>query len=214
MDKATNSSALFLPPPTPSTNAVVEDIRGIKKPVPIPNGWVWFAWVLGAAALLALVWYGLKRWKRRSKKVSLEVFVPPHERARRKLQEALELLDQPKPFCTLVSDAVRLYLEERFSLRAPERTTEEFLLDLQTTQHLTRPQKDSLADFLSRCDLVKFAKFEPPATALQDIYQAALRLIEEYVGNSKSLFLLGHKAVQGEYFCESVSYQRFELPTQ
>ena len=94
-------------------------------------------------------------------------------------QEALDLLDQPKPFCTLVSDAVRLYLEERFSLRAPERTTEEFLTELQTTQHLTRPQKDSLADFLSRCDLVKFAKFEPPVTALQDIYQAALRLIEE-----------------------------------
>jgi hypothetical protein len=183
MDKLTNSSALILPTPSTNmatTNAVVEDdIRGIKDPVPIPNTWLWLAWVLAAAALIALAWYTWKRWKRRPKKSAAEVFVPPHERARRKLQEALNLLDQPKPFCTVVSDAVRLYLEERFSLRAPERTTEEFLTELQTTQHLTRQQKDSLADFLSRCDLVKFAKFEPPVTALQDIYQAALRLIEE-----------------------------------
>ncbi len=180
MDKVTNSSALILPTPAPSTNALAEaDIRGIKSPVPIPNTWLWLAWALAAAALIALAWFACKRWKRKSKKASAEVFIPPHERARRKLQEALDLLDQPKPFCTLVSDAVRLYLEERFALHAPDRTTEEFLSELQTTEHLTRPQKDSLADFLSRCDLVKFAKFEPPVTALQDIYQAALRLIEE-----------------------------------
>jgi len=179
MDKVTNSSALILPPPNDSTNALVEDIRGIKDPVPIPNNWLWLAWVIGAVALLALIWFAWKRWKRKPRQVSLEPPIPPHERARRRLEEARSLLDQPKPFCTLVSDVVRVYLEERFDLHAPERTTEEFLIEMQTTQHLTRPQKDSLADFLSRCDLVKFARAVPPSTALQDLYDAALKLIEE-----------------------------------
>jgi hypothetical protein len=91
----------------------------------------------------------------------------------------LELYDQPKPFCILVSDAVRLYLEERFGLRAPERTTEEFLDDLSRSAALTGSQKDSLKEFLSACDMVKFARYEPQRTELEALYDSALRLIEE-----------------------------------
>jgi hypothetical protein len=180
MDKATNASAVIIPPnPPTATNAVTEDIRDIRDPVPIPSGWKWLGWLVGAIALALLAWQAWKRFQLRPTRLIPAPVIPAHERARRKLQEALDLLDQPKPFCTLVSDAVRLYLEERFELRAPERTTEEFLNELQTTQHLTRPQKDSLAEFLSRCDLVKFAKAQPAQTALQDLYNSALRLIEE-----------------------------------
>lgn len=179
MDKLTNSSPLIFPPPGSATNALVEDIRGIRDPVPIPAGWMWIAWMLGVAAVIALAWLAWKRWKMRPTELLTGTVIPPHERARRKLQEALDLMDQPKPFCILVSDALRLYLEERFQLRAPERTTEEFLNELQNTPLLTGSQKDSLGDFLSRCDLVKFARAEPAPTALQDLYSSALRLIEE-----------------------------------
>jgi len=78
-----------------------------------------------------------------------------------------------------VSDAVRVYLEERFQLRAPERTTEEFLRDLQKTSVLMAQQKASLAEFLEQCDLVKFARFEPPETMLRELHESALRLIHE-----------------------------------
>ena len=79
----------------------------------------------------------------------------------------------------MVSDAVRLYLEERFGLRAPERTTEEFLTDLSRSAALTEPQKDSLKGFLSACDMVKFARYEPQRPELEALYNSALRLIEE-----------------------------------
>ena len=75
--------------------------------------------------------------------------VPPHIRARQRLQQALALLTQPREFCILVSDTVRWYLEERFDFRAPERTTEEFLHELQGTRLLTSDQKGSLGEFLS-----------------------------------------------------------------
>ena len=180
MNKATNSSALIVPPPNTTTNAAAtNDIRDIKAPVPVSSGWTWLAWALGAAALLALVWWTWKRWRRKKSEPAPVVVIPPHERARKRLEQALKLIDDPKPFCTAVSDALRIYLEERFGFHAPERTTEEFLFELQATANLSFSQKQSLADFLERCDLVKFARFEPPQTALRDLYESALRLISE-----------------------------------
>jgi hypothetical protein len=79
----------------------------------------------------------------------------------------------------LVSDTIRWYLEERFDFRAPERTTEEFLYELQATNLLTPDQKTSLGDFLNRCDLVKFAKYEPGEPELRDLHASAVRLVEE-----------------------------------
>ena len=156
-----------------------DGLRDIAPPIEIPSGDEWLWWTLGTIALGAALIL-LARWLRRRRQRQL--FVPPipaHERARRKLQEALDLYDQPKPFCILVSDAVRLYLEERFGLRAPERTTEEFLSDLGRSAALTEPQKASLEEFLSACDMVKFAKYEPQRPELEALYHSALRLIEE-----------------------------------
>src|SRR5439155_23144996 len=110
---------------------------------------------------------------------TIEAIIPPHERARRKLQEALELIHQPRPFCILVSDALRSYLEEAFSMRAPERTTEEFLDELQSSALLSYSQKQLLGDFLMRCDLVKFARDQPPAEQLRELHQGACKLIDE-----------------------------------
>jgi len=89
------------------------------------------------------------------------------------------LLSEPKPFVVAVSDALRAYLEERFSFRAPERTTEEFLHELRSTNLLDASQKERLSDFLQRCDLVKFAKYEPREMELRDLHASALRLVDE-----------------------------------
>ena len=178
-----NSSAVIVPAPGPGTTtntAAAEDIRDIKAPVEIPSGWAWLWWTLGAIIVTSTVLAAVRYWlKRRPKAKAIAIVVPPHERARRRLQEALGLLDQPRPFCILVSDAVRLYLEEAFSMRAPERTTEEFLDELQSSAVLALTQKQLLGDFLMRCDLVKFARHEPPQDQLQELYQSALRLIDE-----------------------------------
>lgn len=172
--------APVLPQPPTASTVVTNDIRDIKPPVEIPSGWAWLGWTLAVLVLAAAALAAWRRWRKQKAAPSKPAVVtPPHERARRKLQEALRFLDQPKPFCILVSDAVRLYLEERFALNAPERTTEEFLNELQFTTELTAAQKLSLADFLNHCDLVKFARAEPPVTVLQGLYESALRLIAE-----------------------------------
>src|SRR5439155_17381836 len=181
----TNSSAVIVPAPSSTTNSaatnsLAADIRDIKAPVEIPSGWFWLWCVLGAlgSALASyLVWRHWQKLRARTKPE--EVIIPPHVRARRKLEQALSLIYEPRPFCISVSDTLRAYLEEAFSLRAPERTTEEFLDELQSSALLSFSQKQLLGDFLIRCDLVKFAREEPTVDQLKELHTSALRLIDE-----------------------------------
>jgi hypothetical protein len=157
----------------------VQDIRDIKPPLIIPNGWEWL-WltlaVLAVLAILAVAWW---LWSRARSRVPVVPLVPAHIRAKEALAKALEIIGQPKEFCTLVSDTIRMYLEERFNFRAPERTTEEFLRELSETNLLTPEQKESLGRFLECCDLVKFAKYEPGENELRELHSSAGRLVEE-----------------------------------
>ena len=168
----TNASARAAAP-------VTSDIRDIKPPIEIPTGLEWLWWVLAGLAILVIaivVWFW---WRNRRSQILLVPPVPAHVRAKQKLDEALALIAQPKPFVIAVSDTARAYLEERFNFHAPERTTEEFLRELSGTDLLAAEQKESLGNFLESCDLVKFAKYEPRETELRELHGSAVKLVEE-----------------------------------
>jgi len=162
-----------------AAGSVTNALRDIKPPIEIPSGWAWVLWVLVALAVIGLGVLAWLYWKKRRAQAQRVPVVPPHIRAKQKLREALAMIGQPREFCILVSDTIRWYLEERFDFHAPERTTEEFLYELQGTNLLTPDQKESLGEFLKRCDLVKFAKYEPGPPELEDLHAAAMRLVEE-----------------------------------
>ncbi|MEI7731718.1 MAG: hypothetical protein WCO56_19255 [Verrucomicrobiota bacterium] len=177
---ALTNSALIVPA-SPVSTVTTNELLPIRPPVFIPTGWEWLWWTLGTLAVLAALGVGgyyFYRWltKRAETPPPVE---PPHVRAKRRLEAALRYLSDPRQFCSAVSDALRVYLEERFQLRAPERTTEEFLQDLQRTEVLTKAQKECLTDFLQQCDLVKFARFEPTELTLRELLETALRLVDE-----------------------------------
>jgi hypothetical protein len=154
-------------------------LRGIKPPVEIPNAWLWAIWIAAAAIVAAAVFWYLRYRRKRKAMAELVPPVPAHARARQKLEEALRLIEDPKPFCTLVSDTIRWYLEERFTFHAPDRTTEEFLNELRQTDLLTADQQESLGEFLQQCDLVKFARYEPTVSELRALHDSAVRLVSE-----------------------------------
>ncbi len=170
-------------PGATSTNSLaVSDIRDIKPPVVIRD-WTWVWWVLGALLLGAAL--GAWWWRRRKRatpapvEVDVESLIPPHVRAKARLEEALALIGEPRAFCFAISDALRWYLEEQMDLRAPERTTEEFLEELRTSALLNIEHKEALAGFLNQSDLVKFAKHEPGEPELRELHAAALRFVVE-----------------------------------
>jgi hypothetical protein len=176
----TNSTALIVPAPSSATNgaAAAPIFQEAPKPlIYIPNGWAWVVWTVGLLLLLAALYFAWRWWRKKPAIVTPPI--PPHVRARRKLEQALAMISEPKPFSILVSGAIREYLEERFDFRAPERTTDEFLYELQSSRLLTLEQKTRLADFLASCDLIKFAKYEPAEMELRGLYQSALRLVNE-----------------------------------
>lgn len=175
-----SQSGILIPPSGPTnTVAATNDIRPIKPPVEVPNPWAWAYWTAGVVLTVALVTALIVFLRVKQKQRAYVPPLPPHVRARQKIEAALLLINDPRAFAIAVSDAVRLYLEERFQLRAPERTTEEFLRDLQKTSVLTAQQKESLSVFLEQCDLVKFARFEPPESLLRELHESALRLVHE-----------------------------------
>ena len=142
--------------------AALRDIRGhIGVPT---NDWIIWTSVGSGLALLLL---GLlaRRWSRLHA-ASEEPELSPHELARKQLDEleAEGLLEQHsyQTFYFRLSDILRHYIEGRFGLLAPTRTTPEFLDDMRCSEALLSPQKDQLRGFLRIADLVKFALHEPP----------------------------------------------------
>lgn len=173
----TNAGGLIVPPDlgTAGTNGL-KDIKGL---VPIPSGWSWVGWVAGGLLLLALGIFLWRRWRRKALQPKLSPAMAPHTIAYLKLRDALLLIQEPRPFCILVSDTIREYLEKRFRFHAPDRTTEEFLEEMQESSLLSYEQKDALGRFLTSCDLVKFARYELALTELKALHDAALRLVDE-----------------------------------
>jgi hypothetical protein len=159
----------------------MEDIRDIKGLVPIPHGSGWLWALLVAAAAVALWMY----WRRRARPevVVVEPPLTPYERAIQALQQLLDrkLIEREEvdAFYTQLSDIVRRYLEDRFHLRAPERTTEEFLYEVSRDNVLMQEHKDLLSRFLQESDLVKFARFQPEQTDMRRAFEAARKFIDD-----------------------------------
>jgi hypothetical protein len=168
-----------------------------KPLIDIPNIWLWVGGILAVLGAAVVIYLLVRYWRKRQAIIKIPPPVPPHVRARRALEDALAIIGQPEPFSIKVSGALRVYLEERFQFHAPDRTTEEFLYELQNSNLLTNDQKKSVAAFLESCDLIKFARYEPTETELRGLYDAALRLVNETEPREISP-AIGSSAVTGQ----------------
>jgi len=107
---------------------------------------------------------------------------PAHELALTALDRLLErnlvkasLLE---PFFVELSGILRTYIERRFDVRAPELTTEEFLLQAATNDALTG-HRGRLKEFLSLADQVKFATYRPPGDDVDQSVNVVRQFVRE-----------------------------------
>ena len=108
---------------------------------------------------------------------------PAHERAYAALRalHARDLISAGliKEYYYELSLIVRHYIENRFGLRAPEQTTEEFLYSLGAGSILRDAHRAVLSAFLTESDLVKFANQPAGAADAQRAHDRAVAFIEE-----------------------------------
>ena len=142
----------------------------------------WILWSAGGVAVLAVA-VGLLIWRRRRREKAIE------EECKSPLETALAALDQLekdnlvakgelKEYYGRVSSILREYVEGRYGLQAPERTTEEFMEDLRRDSGtLSKEQKSLLEKFLMHCDLVKFANFERSADEVRATFESCKEFV-------------------------------------
>jgi hypothetical protein len=140
-----------------------QDIEGIWGPLGLQRRmivWIVIAGIILAAAGAGLLYAGRRFPTFRSGVKALH----PWETALKELDSLLakKLIEHGRyrEFYDGISDLTRRYVEQRFSIRAPEQTTEEFLQQVQDSNALSK-YTPLLEEFLSGCDLVKFARYEP-----------------------------------------------------
>ena len=169
-----------------STNDAFSGIRDIKGPTDIKSlikkNSRMFLIVIAAALLTALIIILLVR-KRKEKD---KIIIPPTP-AHIIAYNALKSLDNKqliekshiKEFYYELSNILRHYIEDRFTLKAPERTTEEFLHELNNDKTFPEEYRNLLKKFLTESDLVKFANYNATSENAHNAEDRTIEFIDE-----------------------------------
>lgn len=146
-------------------------LRDIKPPLE-PQQSLFLYFVAGGILVVIiamLVWLYLQQRRQTSPRTSIEAeeVRPPHEIAYERLAaiEASEWLARGEldAYHTHISHVIREYIEARYRIPALELTTTHLLMQL-AEQQLGTLYIDKVRHFLTNCDKVKFATYQP-ATA-------------------------------------------------
>jgi len=147
------------------------DIHEIAPPLDysLVPPWVIYAGIALGLALVGLIIGWIRKRARRPKPLP-----SPRERALQRLERIgleIETLT-PYEFSITVSDILRGYVTEQYQLPVTRQTSFEFLSMLTKSSPFSPDETALLEDFLGRCDLIKFARYD--ATP-----QDSHRLLEE-----------------------------------
>ncbi|MCC9600465.1 hypothetical protein LOC67_07820 [Stieleria sp. JC731] len=130
------------------------------------------AMVLGVAAIV--FWAKSKKQERR--RSAFEIAIARLEELLLSPRETEPQVDQ---FYVQLTAIIRQYIEDRFEMRAPELTTEEFLASISNSPDISSAHQGLLRDFLRHADLVKFAGAKPSTSETARSIEIAKRFLEE-----------------------------------
>ena len=137
-------------------------------------------WVYYMAAIAGLCLIGLIAWWIRKRSVR-----PKPARSAR--ERALDALDQvgnqievltPYQFSIAVSDILRGYVMDQYQLPVTRQTSVEFLASLARHSPFSSDETFLLEDFLERCDLIKFARYDATMQDSHLLLEEATRFVK------------------------------------
>ena len=163
---------------------LIEDLTLVPLPQWWENPWLLFS----LPVVIGLIAYNLRRWwlqrKPTTPKLTVPVGPPPHEAflARLAALRANRSHWVAYPFAIEVSEILRGYLEARYAFSVRFQTSREFLELAATNPCLNTAHRATLRDFLSRCDLLKFAQGVATEAELAALIDTAEQFISECAG--------------------------------
>jgi hypothetical protein len=168
---------------TQITNPDLSQLHDITPPEPVSEpeyDYHWLAW--GGVAMLAAA-LAFAAWEIKRRMFVAKPVLAPEKWAQAELerigQMGLPAAGDGMRHHTLVSEVARRYFERRFRLKAPGKTTAEFLEALRQGGQLTPEQFTILQDALDRCDLAKFARVSPTAEECDELSRNIRALVKQ-----------------------------------
>lgn len=156
---------------------LAQEFHDISPPVDysLVPPWVIFALIFGALTILGLLGWLAARWLRKPKPE-----LSARARALNFLEQARGEIAQltPYQFSIRVSDILRRYVMEQYRLPATRQTSVEFLEPLAKASPFSEEERSLLGDFLNRCDLIKFARYDATAADSQVLLEEATRFVK------------------------------------
>src|SRR5437763_8727784 len=162
---------------TPALLVLAEEFHDIAPPVDyslIPP------WLIFVIAFVALSLLGFVVWlfaKRRKAPMPPQL---PREIALEELERISSEIENMSPyqFSIRVSDILRKYVTQQYGLPATRQTSIEFLTTLAKVSPFSADGQSLLEDFLNRCDLIKFARYEATSSDSELLLGEAIRFVK------------------------------------
>jgi hypothetical protein len=161
-----------------------KELKEIKSQVELPRDYQWLIFLAGGLAGLGVIGWLIYWWMKRRKKNRFNSAAPSRpadelarEAIRILLAKELAAKGLFKEFYLELSEILKKYLGIKLQVISLERTTEEFVADLESTPLSWRQIRD-VQEFLADCDLVKFAKYHPVEDEVSRIVQRALEIVD------------------------------------
>jgi hypothetical protein len=141
----------------------------------IPTWAVFVTAFIVLSLLGGLIWWLVTRNRQRPVPPQL-----PRDRALAALATAKTEIDAVSPyqFSIRVSDILRRYVTDQFGLPVTRQTSVEFLEGLKRGPQFSADEKTLLEDFLNRCDLIKFARYDATPSDSLLLLEEAMRFVE------------------------------------
>lgn len=137
--------------------------------------------LLALLGLLAILFFAYRLIRRLIRAVKLRQ-MSPRQRALLELDELVgrHLVEQGlvKEFYFELTMVVRRYIERGHGIRAPEQTTEEFLISAGADPRFPRESLEKLQAFLTAADFVKYANYHPAPDAVPQALETARHYVE------------------------------------
>lgn len=156
---------------------------------PLSDRWeFWAVVIISCLALAVLLVYWFLTYRKLKSIVPLK---DPWEVALTRLTALAErnLAKQGKfeVYYIDLSSILRYYIEGRFYLHAPERSTPEFLEEMMETEFFSEEQQEFLREVLRLCDLVKFAKHIPSMIDVEESFVRVRSFVEETIPSEEEI---------------------------